>query len=204
MNDNGPISYAEFGEHFIRRVVTAERLRSEVQALLVGSIEGEVHKLPADLLSAGYRLTPGGISVAPTALAPAPLRFRLDLDGKLDLRVRLLGLPLRFSVRVRISLDLAVRTQAPLTIRLLPALAGADAVRIDVNPHSIPGELLDQLNIIEPAVTEEIVNEVRRRLVSPQLIAATTIDVLALAQRAQLAAASPDLPPAGNETVAAA
>jgi hypothetical protein len=196
MTPCNPISYAQFGDNFIRLVITSERLLQEIQALLDDSIEGEVHKLPADLFTASYRLGINRLTAETAGLAPDPVRFRLGLDGTLDLRVRVLSLPLRFSVHVMIFIGIDVATCAPLTIRLLPRPVDEASVQLDVNPHGIPEDLLDKLNIIEPAVTEEIVSEVNRRIADPELLAATTIDVLALARQARLA-------PAAGEAAAA-
>jgi hypothetical protein len=199
MNHSEPISHAEFGDNFIRLVITSQRLLQELQALLDDSIEGEVNRLPADLLTASYRLGVNNLTAETSTQSPEPLRFRLGIDGTLDLRLRVLSLPLRFSVHVLIGIDIEVRTEAPLTIRLLPRPIDVHAVQIDVNPHGMPADLLDKLNIIEPAVVDEIVSDVNRRIVSPELVAATTIDVLALAQQSRLA---PD-PPAPVAAAAA-
>jgi hypothetical protein len=200
MSPSNSISYAQFGDNFVRLVITSQRMLQEIRVLLADSIEGEVHKLPADLLTASYRLTINRLTAETPTLAPDPVRFRLGLDGTLDLRVRVLSLPLRFSVQVTIFIDIDVATCAPLTIRLLPRPVDADAVHISVNPHGIPEDLLDKLNIIEPAVAEEIVSEVNRRIAAPELVTATTIDVLALAQQARLAPA----PSTGGESAIAA
>ena len=49
MDESQRISYAEFGHNFIRYVVTAERLRGEIETVLKALIEGSVRKFPADL-----------------------------------------------------------------------------------------------------------------------------------------------------------
>ena len=194
MNDSNPISYAEFGDNFIRQVVTAERLQREIETLLLSTIEGRVHKLPADLLSASYRLAVNRLTVEPPTVPQPQLSYWLGLHGVLDLRIKFLSIPLRFSVHVTISILLRVHTYPPLTIRLLPEPVSAAAVQIDVNPHGIPEELLDKLNIIEPAVAEEIVSEVNRRITAPEIAAATTIDILRMAQEARLSTAPAETP----------
>jgi hypothetical protein len=202
MHSTDPISYAQFGENFIRQVVTAERLRAEIASLLLRPIEGRVRRLPAEMLTASYRLNLHQVSTEATSAPPEPLHFRLGLDGVLKLKLRFISIPLRFSVRVAIFVDIAVQTLPPLTIRLLPAPVSTAAVRLEINPRGIPADLLDKLNIVEPALTEEIVSEVNRRIAAPEIARAATIDVLALAQRAQLVPAPPE--PAASEFIAAA
>lgn len=187
----GPISYAEFGEHFIRDVVTAQRLQSEIQALLNASIEGAVHKLPADLLKARYCVNLHRVEVTQDRTPAGLSSFRVGLQGTLDLSIKVVSIPLKFSVKLTIAIDMTAYTYAPCLIRLLPSPVPPQGVVIDVDPHGIPEDLLDKLNIIQPAVHEEIVSEVNRRIGSPEIIAATTIDVAALARSASLS-----LPPA--------
>ncbi|TXH04833.1 MAG: hypothetical protein E6R07_06995 [Nevskiaceae bacterium] len=182
----GPISYAEFGEHFMREVVTAQRLQSEIQALLTASIEGEVHKLPADLLKASYRANLHRVEVTQDRSPAGLSTFRVGLQGTLGLAIKVVSIPLKFSVKLTVAIDMTAYTYAPCLIRLLPSPVPPQGVVIDVDPHGIPEDLLDKLNIIQPAVHEEIVSEVNRRIGSPEIIAATTIDVAALARNASL------------------
>ncbi len=49
-----PISYSDFGHQFIAMVISAGRLRSEVETVLKSTIEGSIDRLPSILLGASY------------------------------------------------------------------------------------------------------------------------------------------------------
>ncbi|WP_420465374.1 hypothetical protein [Panacagrimonas sp.] len=180
------ISYADFGHNFIRYVVTAERLRGEIEEVLKALIEGSVKKFPADLLVASYVFRLQDVDVHPLMNRLPEVSFVMVLSGELKLDVRLLNLRFKFTLNVEIRLDLDVQTYAPLTVKLLLAPVTHAGIRTDIDSHGLPAEVLEQLRIVGPIVRDEIVREVNERLASPELVAATEIDVLALAASAQL------------------
>jgi hypothetical protein len=192
MKDNTPISYQEFGNNFVRHVISADRLRRELDGLLrSSSIAGTVEVLPAELMRAEYSLQIDALTVEPGQAPEFLLGYRLGIQGTLDLLIRVLGLPLKFSVAVLIRIDIDVYTYAPLTIRLQPQKVTRDAVQIEINPGGVPEEVLDKLNIIEPALAEEIVRQVNQRIKGDEVVNATTIDILRLAHEAQLSSSKP-------------
>lgn len=186
MDESKRISYADFGHNFIRYVVTAERLRGEIETVLKALIEGSVKKFPADLLVASYVFQLEDVDVHPITNKLPDVSFVLLLNGDLKLEVKLINLRLKFTLDVEIKLHLDVRTYAPLTLKLILHPVQDSDIRTEVDAHGLPSEVLDSLRIVGPIVRDEIVREVNDRIASPELIAATEIDVLHLAATAQL------------------
>ena len=196
MDESQRISYAEFGHNFIRYVVTAERLRGEIETVLKALIEGSVKKFPADLLVASYVFQLQDVDVLPIANKLPDVSFALLLNGDLKLEVKLINLRLKFTLKVEIRLHLDVHTYAPLKLKLILHPVKDSQIRTEVDGHGLPSEVLENLRIVGPIVRDEIVREVNARIASPELVAATEIDVLELAAVAQLpsVAAAPEMP----------
>ncbi|HKY91873.1 MAG TPA: hypothetical protein VJM11_12575 [Nevskiaceae bacterium] len=180
-----PISYAEFGHNFIRHVVTAERIRGEIETTLKAMIEGSVKKFPADLLVASYSFQLRDVDVTPILSRLPQVSFLMELAGDMQLEVKFVNLRFKFSLDVKIRLHLDVFTHAPLTIRIVVHEARSADVTTEIDGHDLPSGVLEQLRIVGPIVRDEIVREVNARLASPELVAATNIDVLAIAASAQ-------------------
>lgn len=185
MDPGTRISYAEFGHNFVRYVITAERLRGEIETVLKALIEGSVRKFPADLLVASYVFQLQDIDVLPITNKLPDVSFALLLEGDLKLEVKLINLRLKFTLKVEIRLHMDVHTHAPLSLRLILHPVTDSQIRTEVDAHGLPSEVLDHLRIVGPIVREEIVREVNARIASPELRAATHIDVLHLAASAR-------------------
>lgn len=195
MEDRKRISYEEFGHNFVRYVITADRIRSEIETVLKALIEGSVRKFPADLLVASYVFQLRDIEVHPITNRLPDVSFVMLLSGDMKLEVKLFNLRLKFSLAVEIKLHLRVETYAPLFLKLVIEEVVHSDIRTDIDGHGLPSEVLENLRIVGPIVRDEIVREVNARIASPELLAATRIDVLQLAAAAQLPAvvvAAPD------------
>lgn len=194
MDESKRISYAEFGHNFIRYVVTADRIRGEIESTLKAMIEGSVKKFPADLLVASYAFQLRDVDVTPI-LSKLPLvSFRMDLSGDMQLDVKFVNLRFKFSLEVKIRLHLDVHTYAPLSIRIVVHEAKSSDVTTEVDGHDLPSGVLEQLKIVGPIVRDEIVREVNARIASRELTAAANIDVLAIAASASLPSLGGPLP----------
>lgn len=181
-----PISYAEFGHNFVHHVVSAGRLRGEIEGLLKSTIEGSIRRMPADLMVASYAFRMRDVQVEPQLVALPQLRFALDLFGDMTLDVRLLNIPFRFDIDVRIRVDLQVETYAPLLLRLIPQPVTPRSVELRFDSRNVPGGLLNRLQLLEPIVREQIVRQANKRIASASLQKAATIDILRLAQSARV------------------
>lgn len=181
------LSYEQFGQQFIHSLVTPERIERELRALLAEPINGTMSKLPVELLTAKYSFTlqDAQISRRPECLPQLGLRQRIS--GLIALTVNLLGLNLRFTLRVIIHLEQIVRVYEPLFLRIETRSLDANSVELQVDPHDLPGEILDRLTIIERAVRAEVLEEVNRRLLRGTIAEALTINLGRIAEEAKLA-----------------
>ncbi len=190
MSEPAPISYAQFGHNFILQVVSAQRIRREVDGLLESSIQGVVKKLPADLVVVEYHFALEDVRVEPLMNRLPDVSFQLYIDGSIRLDANVVGVNLNFTVKVTVRIEIDVRTYAPLFINLSLLPIRGDAVDIQVDSHGVPEEVLSSLNIIRPLVRSEVVDEVNRRIESPEMLSAVTIDVLKIAEAAAFTGAA--------------
>ncbi len=185
------ISYDQFGHQLVHLLVTPERIENELKAILAEPIEGMVSRLPAEMLTAKYRfqLQDVRVSVRPESLPKLVLSQQItglvSLSVRL-LRLNLLGLKLRFTLRLGIHLEQQVRTCKPLVLHIDTRLRDDNPIELEVDAHGLPSELLDRLNIIEYAVRAEVMDEVKRRLASGPIADALNIDLRRIAEAARL------------------
>lgn len=182
------ISYQSFGENFIRYLVTVPRLRGEIEDALRQTVEGSTAALPKDLLVADYQFQPDDLHIGHRELPGGEVGFVLELSGRLDLTLRLVGMPMKAPMNVVIRVDIDVHTLQPLTIRLVPLPARGANVTVNLlmprELRALPTQLLDRINPLVLAVREGIVREVNAQLARKDLAEMATIDVLAIAARA--------------------
>lgn len=190
------ISYAEFGHNFIRHVVNAGRLSDEIEGLLQETIEGSLKRMPADLIVGSYSFRVRDVQVEPRMELLPKVGFVLELFGDMLLELRILNIPFDVDIDVLINVNLDVETYEPLLLKLVPRRVDADDVRLRFDGRNIPGELLHRAQVLEPLVRDQIVRQVNKRIGSPSLAKAATIDVLKLAQSSRVAGkpASPQGP----------
>lgn len=182
------ISYQSFGENFIRYLVTVPRLRGEIEDALRQTVEGSTAALPKDLLVADYQFQPDDLHIGHRELPGGDVGFVLELSGRLDLTLRLVGMPMKAPMNVVIRVDIDVHTLQPLTIRLVPLPVRSANVTVNLlmprELRALPTQLLDRINPLVLAVRESIVREVSAQLARKDLAEMATIDVLAIAERA--------------------
>lgn len=217
IDESQRISYAEFGHNFIRYVVTAERLRGEIETVLKALVEGSVRKLPANLLVASYVFQLKDVDVHPILNRLPDASFTMVVAGDLKLDVKVLNFKLKFTLAVEIRLRVDVQTYAPLTLKLIVHPVEDSHVLTEVDAHNLPSGVLENLRVVGPIVRDEIVREVNARISSPEMVAATEIDVIAMAATAQMptlnlgstaplaeVSGAPALDPVPSDTVPAA
>jgi hypothetical protein len=182
------ISYQSFGENFIRYLVTVPRLRGEIEEALRQTVDGSVKALPKDLLVADYQFQPDDLHIGHRELDNDEVGFTLELSGRFDLTLRVVGMPVKAPMQVEIRIDVDVLTLHPLTIRLLPQRVKSGNIRVQLmmprELRALPTQLLDRINPLVLAVREGIVREVNTQLRRKDLAEMATIDVLALAESA--------------------
>ncbi|MGH8460471.1 MAG: hypothetical protein ACRESS_02580 [Stenotrophobium sp.] len=188
------ISYEQFGRQLIQQAVSPARISRELMALLAKPTEGSVHK-GGEMLVGNYVFHLESVEAEPVAERQPDLVLRIHIKGRLALAVKIVGVSLRFTLWVTIRLQSVVKTYEPVIIKLETAAINRDDIDLKVDPHDRSGGLLDKLNIIEPAVRDEIVDEVNQRINSDEVRAAATIDVLLLAEQAAVGDVAAPLDP---------
>ena len=180
------ISYQAFGENFIRYLITVPRLKGEVEETLRRTVEGSRSALPKDLLVASYQFNPNDVQVRRREGEASEVAFTLTLTGLLDITLRLMGLPVRTPMDIEINVHIDVETRHPLTIQLVPQRVGNRDIKVTARLprelRALPTHLLNRINPLVMTVRESIVREVNAQLSRDDVHAATTIDVLKLAE----------------------
>ncbi len=185
-NTGDLISYQAFGENFIRYLITVPRLKGEVEETLRRTVEGSRSALPKDLLVASYQFNPNDVQVRRREGEASEVAFTLTLTGLLDITLRLMGLPVRTPMDIEINVHIDVETRHPLTIQLVPQRVGNRDIKVTARLprelRALPTHLLNRINPLVMTVRESIVREVNAQLSRDDVHAATTIDVLKLAE----------------------
>ncbi|MGH8456491.1 MAG: hypothetical protein ACRETE_05860, partial [Stenotrophobium sp.] len=166
-----------------------------LRKVLESTIAGSIRKLPADLIVAAYVFTLDDVTVEPQLARLPKISFVLCVKGDVKLDVKILNLNLKFTLDVAIHVPIDVETYAPVVLKLVPHQVSGDAITIDLNGENLTSEVLEHLQVMKPIVREQIVREVNARISDPNMIAMTTVDVLALVDTMQFpiggAAATP-------------
>ncbi len=194
MSDLKPISYAEFGHNFIRQVVNAGRLSQEIEGLLQETIDGSLKRMPADLIVGSYSFRVRDVQVEPLLELLPKVGFRLELFGDMLLELRILNIRADVDIDVLINVDLDVETYEPLLLKLVPRPVVPEQVRLRLDGRNLPGGLLQRAQLLESLVREQIVRQVNKRIGSPSLEKAATIDVLKMAQSSRVSGKTPEAP----------
>ena len=194
MSDLKPISYAEFGHNFIRQVVNAGRLSQEIEGLLQETIDGSLKRMPADLIVGSYSFRVRDVQVEPRLELLPKVGFRLELFGDMLLELRILNIRADVDIDVLINVDLDVETYEPLLLKLVPRPVAPEQVRLRLDGRNLTGGLLQRAQLLEPLVREQIVRQVNKRIDSPSLAKAATIDVLKMAQSSRVSGKAPEAP----------
>ena len=180
------LSYGDFGQKFVHMLVTPARIERELRALLAEPLQGRVSRLPAELITARYTFNLQDVSITTRPELLPQLALRQRITGSIRLKVNVLTLSFGFTLRVVINLEQIVRTYEPLLLKLETHLLDDDSIELGVDPHDIPSDILDRLNLIEGAVREEIVDEVNKRIASGPISQALSIDLKRIAEEARL------------------
>ena len=150
------------------------------------TVEGSRSALPKDLLVASYQFNPNDVQVRRREGEASEVAFTLTLTGLLDITLRLMGLPVRTPMDIEINVHIDVETRHPLTIQLVPQRVGNRDIKVTARLprelRALPTHLLNRINPLVMTVRESIVREVNAQLSRDDVHAATTIDVLKLAE----------------------
>ncbi|MBV8159404.1 MAG: hypothetical protein JO265_00625 [Acidimicrobiia bacterium] len=175
------ISFEQFGRNFMREVVTAERVRATIAAVVGERIEmGPMAAGPRDAASASVRARLADVDVSPGSTHGDALRFSALVRLECTLAVKASVIDKRYRGTLTIPLQLEVRTASPLrlVIDVQPPTPGDIGVELGSKDRS--GRLIQVLGNIDGEVRHRAAAEVARRVEAPEARRHRQIDVLAM------------------------
>lgn len=176
------IAFAEFGRNFVHLVITAERVRTTIGAVVGDAVAvGPLTAGPADAARATLR---GRLVDVDVTGEHSPdedvLRFHAVLRVDCTLAVKAPVIDKRYRGQLTVPLDLVVRTVAPvrLVIDVRPPAPADIGVQLTAGDRS--GRLLQRLGNIDAQVQAQAAVEVAKRVEDPETRRHREVDILAM------------------------
>jgi hypothetical protein len=177
------LSYAEFGAAFVAQAVSAERV-AEVLARITGD------SITVGPLAAG----PGGAARATClgTLAPPvlrrtgaePLTYDVRLPVTVALSVDVAGSTHRYDGTLEVRFAIEVRTEAPLTLVVVPARVTARDVTCDLAAKGLRAKAVAAIGDLDGEVRREVADYVNARMEGEDAAAVTRIDLVPVIESA--------------------
>lgn len=174
----GRLSYAEFGEAFVREAVTPERISD-----VIHGITGEAVRVGP--MNAG----PGGVATAnavghigePSVLVTSndPLSYQVSLPAELDVDVTAAGTKHHFDVEATVRVAFTVVLAPPLSLCIVPESPTYRDVDVVIHPKGIQARVLARSGIVEREMRKNIARYVRERITT-EVSAFSVVDLLPL------------------------
>ncbi|KAA1426702.1 hypothetical protein [Nocardioides antri] len=174
------ISYEQFGNEYIRRVLHKDRILQMVNDVLgpeirLGPIGAGPGRKAATISAVGtFRQTKG--EEIPGDLLSYRVFLPISVDFDVDLRVD----KHHFAADVVVPLTLTVHTVAPLRIRIDITVPSDEDVALTLQSDTRRGAVLQKLARLEPELRRFLVKVVRTELSKPYVRRATDFDMAAL------------------------
>lgn len=171
------ISYAEFGEMYVRRILHKDRVLEMVNAILgeqiaLGPIGAGPGRSFARVSIVGtFRQTkgeevPGDVLTYKVYL---PISVEFDVDMKVDSH--------RYHADVVVPLTLAIHTEAPVRVRIDITVPSEDEIALTLNTPTRRGTVLQKLAGLEAELRRFLLKVVRTELAKPYVQRATHLDM---------------------------
>lgn len=172
------LSYAEFGEAFVREAVTPERIRAVIHGVTGEGIEvGPLDAGPGGVATANAVGHIGEPTVAITA--SDPLSYQVTLPAQLEVDVTAAGTKHHFDVDATIRVSFTVALAPPLSICIVPASPTYRDVDVEVHPRGLQARVLARSGIVERELRKHIARYVRARI-ETEVAAFSVVDLLPL------------------------
>lgn len=172
------MSYAEFGEAFVREAVNAQRISA-----VINGIAGEAVRVgPID---AG----PGGVATAhavgrigePTVLVTKadPLSYQVSLPAALDVDITAAGTKHHFDVDATVRIAFTVVLAPPLSLCIVPESPTYRDVDVVIRPKGIQARVLARSGIVEREMRKHTARYMRERIAT-EVAAFSAVDLVPL------------------------
>lgn len=176
-----PLDYREFGEAFVYRAVTPERVVQAVTRIAGDVVElGPIKAGPGGRATVHARGRIGEPEADETGSDPLTYAVRLPVDVSLEVKV---GTVSRYSASGAIDLRLAVRTNAPLALVIDVEPVRPDHVAFAIDAHGVQAKLLGRAGDVDGELRRHTAAYVNERLAHPDTTRLTHIDLLPLMEK---------------------
>ncbi len=178
-----PITYEEFGQQFIRKILNKERILRTVDAVMGPTIQlGPIGAGPGRSfasISVDGQFKPCKGEEIPGELLAYRLWLPISVDFELDLRMD----KHTFHADVVVPLTLTVHVEAPVRFRWEIGIPGPDEVSINLHTATRRGAVLQKIAGMEGELRRFLVKVVRTELSKPYVQKATNLDMEDLLDR---------------------
>ncbi len=172
------LTYAEFGEAFVREAVTPERISAVIRGITDEAISvGPIEAGPGGVATANAVGRIGEPAVETTG--HDPLSYQVTLPAQLEVDVTAAGTKHHFDVDATIRVSLTVALALPLSICIVPASPTYRDVDVDIHPRGLQARVLARSGIVEREMRKNIARYVRERIAS-EVAAFSVVDLLPL------------------------
>lgn len=172
-----PMTYAEFGDNFIRMIIHRRRVLESIDRLLGDKIElGPIGAGPgrvfAKVRATGWFQPTSGVEI------PGPMvAYRVILPIDADFEVEIARDINRFKAKVLVPLTLNVRVEQPLTIVWDITVPGEDEVSIRVETDKRRSAVLQKVAGLDAELRRFLIRVIEKELSKPHVKRATRLDM---------------------------
>lgn len=177
-DDEGPVSYEQFGVNWVRRVLNLERILGTVDDVLGDGLElGPIGAGPGRAFASvsvvgKYRPTSGHEVVGEELLTYAidlPISVVFDLDLPLD--------TLTFNAEVVVPLVMVVHTEAPVRLRMEIKRPTEDQIRLQLQTDTRRGAMLQKVAGLDSELRRFLLRVLDTELAKPYVVRAMNLDM---------------------------
>lgn len=176
-----PLDYRAFGEAFVYRAVTPERVVDAVTRIAGDQVQlGPIKAGPGGRATVNARGRIGEPEADETGSDPLTYAVRLPVDVSLEVKV---GSVSRYSASGAIDLQLAVHTAEPLTIVIDVQPVRPEHITFRIDAHGVQARLLGRAGDVDGELRRHTAAYVNERISDPETSRFTNIDLVPLMER---------------------
>lgn len=175
------IDYSAFGEAFVYRAVTPERIVDAVARIAGDVVElGPIKAGPGGAATVNARGRIGQPAADEVGSSPLAYSVKLPVDVSLDVKV---GTVSRYDATGEITLRLTVRTVEPLTIVIDVEPVQPEHIDFRISARGVQAKLLQRAGDVAGELRRHTADYVNTRISDPLTSRFTVIELLPLIER---------------------